>query len=132
VRSISPGAGQLSLTFQTHVRDTQKALYFLLFRAFATNPPPCLSAMSTEPVVEPPQGVSRLEEFEESDNRPPFILTLSELKLLGIAGVSCSSDVSCKEILIMLAETRSDSSLTVSCLNVVDLSDIISWTFLSL
>lgn len=88
--------------------------------------------MSTEPVAEPPQGVSRLEEFEESDNRPPFILTYSEVKLLGIAGVSCSSDVFCKGVLIMLAETRSDSSLTVSCLNVVDLGDIVSWTFLSL
>jgi len=43
--------------------------------------------MSTEPVAELPQGVSRLEEFEESDNRPPFILTYSEVKLLGIAGV---------------------------------------------
>lgn len=29
----------------------------------------------------------RLEEFERSDSRPPFILTYTELKLLGIAGV---------------------------------------------
>jgi hypothetical protein len=53
-----------------------------------------LSAMSAEPVPEAPapNGHSRLEEFERtSDNRPPFILTYTELKLLGIAGVSSSS-----------------------------------------
>ena len=52
--------------------------------------------MSTEPVAEAPvpEGHSRLEEFEQaSDNRPPFILTYTEVKLLGIAGVSGLSNL---------------------------------------
>jgi hypothetical protein len=30
-----------------------------------------------------------LEEFERSDGRPAFVLTFTEVKLLGIAGVRC-------------------------------------------
>ena len=38
---------------------------------------------------------SALEEYEQSGdgNRPPFILTYTEVKLLGIAGVSATSAV---------------------------------------
>ena len=43
---------------------------------------------------------SQLEEIERpSDNRPPYILTYAEVKLLGIAGVSYSRK-SAKAILI--------------------------------
>jgi PHS family inorganic phosphate transporter-like MFS transporter len=45
-----------------------------------------LLTMSTA-VTPPSKGRSRLEEFEQSDDRPPFILTYTEIKLLGIAGV---------------------------------------------
>lgn len=40
------------------------------------------------PVHAPAKGKSRLEEFEHDDGRPAFILTYTEVKLLGIAGVS--------------------------------------------
>lgn len=33
---------------------------------------------------------SRLEDFELEDSRPPFILSMPEVKLLGIAGVRIS------------------------------------------
>lgn len=36
----------------------------------------------------PPNHHSNLEEYEESTGRLPFILTYTEVKLLGIAGVS--------------------------------------------
>ncbi len=36
----------------------------------------------------PPNHHSNLEEYEESSGRLPFILTYTEVKLLGIAGVS--------------------------------------------
>jgi PHS family inorganic phosphate transporter-like MFS transporter len=43
--------------------------------------------MSSEPTTEP-QNHSNLEEYEKSgDDKPPFILTYAEVKLLGIAGV---------------------------------------------
>lgn len=33
------------------------------------------------------QYKSKLEDFELEDNRPPFYLSMAEIKLLGIAGV---------------------------------------------
>lgn len=45
------------------------------------------------PVRAPASNRSKLEEFErDDDGRPPFILTWTEVKLLGIAGVSISFD----------------------------------------
>lgn len=49
--------------------------------------------MATErPSTPSPSEVARhhseLEEYERQNRRPPFILTYTEIKLLGIAGVS--------------------------------------------
>lgn len=45
--------------------------------------------MSSDPVTAPPEGRSRLEEYERSaEDKPVFFLTYTEVKLLGIAGVS--------------------------------------------
>ncbi|KAJ8073729.1 hypothetical protein AAF712_003215 [Marasmius tenuissimus] len=43
--------------------------------------------MSSEREQGRPQGPAPLEEYERSDGRPPFMLTSTEVKLLGIAGV---------------------------------------------
>lgn len=54
--------------------------------------------MSLEPTAAPPQkgNHSNLEELESSaDDRPPFVLTYAEVKLLGIAGVGFFLDGKC-------------------------------------
>lgn len=50
---------------------------------------PPASHSSPEPTPDGSRFKSNLEEYElEGDGRPPFILTVPEMKLLGIAGVS--------------------------------------------
>ena len=52
--------------------------------------------MSSVPqTISPPVGRSRLEEYEGED-KPPYMLTYTEVKLLGIAGVSFLSYLSCE------------------------------------
>ena len=41
----------------------------------------------SEPDARSEREEGGLEEYERGDNRPPFILNMAELKLLGIAGV---------------------------------------------
>ncbi|KAF8900250.1 phosphate transporter [Gymnopilus junonius] len=41
----------------------------------------------TERLQEAPRNRAALEDFENNDRRPPFMLTMTEIKLLGIAGV---------------------------------------------
>lgn len=56
----------------------------------ATTPSQDSQESSTAPTAAPPNEPyhSKLEDFElESDSRPPYILSRTELKLLGIAGV---------------------------------------------
>jgi MFS transporter, PHS family, inorganic phosphate transporter len=48
-------------------------------------------------------GRSRLEEYERSaEGRPPFVLTRTEIKLLGIAGVGFFLDGVCIVFLLVV------------------------------
>jgi hypothetical protein len=61
-----------------------------------------MSVPHTQAVSAPPDGRARLEEVEQPDDgRPPYMLTYPELKLLGIAGVSCLSDTDPPEPLLI-------------------------------
>lgn len=67
---------------------------------YTTDDPPNMSTVdgSPHPTAHNPEPTgdgryeSNLEEYEREDGRPPYILTLPEVKLLSIAGVRISSD----------------------------------------